>query len=180
MNDQTLPNDAAIAAALGIEDFRVGRQNLRDEQRWRVGRLWIDSLWMLSIRPSFDAWGTVGVATAHGEEFRGQTVEGWTKAVLASGTSLIVQPISADPLSTLLSSLPLLRHSHSVWLDGIDYSLRLESLAIRGTIDFANPTFPELIETERTCWRLAEEIARNSANPELVEFANGWERYLDR
>jgi hypothetical protein len=38
-----VPDDADIAALLGIEDLRVVRHYLRDEDRTRVGVVWLDT-----------------------------------------------------------------------------------------------------------------------------------------
>ena len=175
-----LPDDATVAASLGIEGLSVGRQYLRDEQRSRIGCIWLDTLWQLRVQPSFDHYGFVGVISIHGEEFRGIQSRGWTKAVLASDEAFAVQEIEFDPLPSLVASLPLLRQSNSGFLDGIGYQLRAESMVLEGSLNFANPVEPELTALEIGCWQLADEIARKSQNKVLMNFTKTWRRYHDR
>ncbi len=185
LDDTTIPNvcnpgDAAIAAAIGIEDLHVGRHYLRDEQRWRTGAIWIDCLWILRVQPSFHDHGAVGVVSAHGESFRETQPPKWIKAFLLSGDELVVQEIEADPLPEFAGSLPLLRKSNSMFLDGIGYELRVESLVLEGLLKFSNPEEPELIAVESCCWQLAETIAHKARNQKLIAFAKAWRGYLNR
>lgn len=175
-----VPSDASIAAALGLEDLRVGRHYLRDESRARVGCIWLDTLWMLHVRPSFDHHGLVGVVTSHGEEFRGVTSQGWTKAILASNDSFTVQEINSDPLPPLLAQLPLLRQSKSGFLDGVGYELRVHTIQMTAKLSFGNPSLPELVAVEKSCWDLGDAIARRSGDNSLAEFTATWRRYQDR
>lgn len=174
------PGDAAIAAAIGIEDLHVGRHYLRDEQRWRIGAIWIDSLWILRVQPSFHHHGAVGVVSAHGESFRGNQPTGWIKAFLSSGNELVAQEIEADPLPEFAGSLPILRKSNSMFLDGVGYELRVESMVLEGLLKFSNPEEPELLAVESCCWQLAETIACKARNHKLIAFAKAWRGYFNR
>ena len=174
----SLPDEVQIAAALGIEELHVGRHYLRDEQRFRVGRIWLDTLWLLRVEPSFDSHGLIGVITSHGEEFRGSQSTGWMKAVLSSNDAFVVQDIEADPLPDLVAGLPLLRKSHSMFLDGIGYQLRVETMALEGFLKFFNPKESELVAVELSCWQLADTVARESRNETLIAFTKAWRRYL--
>jgi len=180
MPDAAFPTDGEIAAAFGLDDLRVGRHYLRDESRVRVGSIWMDTLWLIRVCPSFDNDGVIGVATAHGEELRGRTVDGWVKAMLSSTGTLIAQQIDDDPLPAFVSALPLLRPSNSLSLDGVGYELRFETIAIKGTMSFFNPVSTELVALERACLRLAQQVAQKSANQALLDFATTWERYAQR
>ena len=175
-----VPDDADIAVSLGIENLRVGRHYLRDEDRARVGALWLDTFWILRVLPSFDHHGLVGVAAAHGEKFRGKTSSGWMKGFLASNGSIAFQELETDPLPHVVARLPLLQKSKSMFLDGVGYQLRIESLQIKSTLDFANPTLPELVAVETTCWELADKIARESGEKSLTAFTKTWQRYHER
>jgi hypothetical protein len=175
-----VPSDASLAATLGLGDLRVGRHYLRDESRSRVGCIWLDTLWLLHVRPSFDHHGLVGVVTSHGEDFRGGTSPGWTKAILASNDSFIVQEVESDPLPPLLAQLPLLRTSNSAFLDGVGYELRIQTTQLTGKLSFRNPTLPELVAVERQCWELADTVARASGDKSLAAFTATWRRYQDR
>jgi hypothetical protein len=172
-----LPDDAAIAASLGIEDFRVGRHYLRGEERVRIGAVWLDTFWVLRVLPSFDDHGLLGVVTAHGEEFRGKTSPAWIKGFIASGASFAVQTLEADPLPPLLAHLPLLQRSNAGFLDGVGYQLRMESVELSGTLDFGNPTLPELIAIEKSCLELADRIALASGHSSLANFTTTWREY---
>lgn len=175
-----VPDAEAIAVALGLDHLRVGRHYLRDDSHARVGCIWLDTLWLLQIRPSFDHHGLVGVATSHGEEFRGVTSRGWIKAILASNDSIIVHEIDSDPLPELLARLPLLQQSQSGFLDGVGYEMQIETTQIKTRLSFGNPTLPELVAVERSCWEMADAMARASREDTLVAFTKTWRRYQDR
>jgi hypothetical protein len=175
-----VPADADVAKSFGLDDLRVGRHYLRDKQQARIGAIWIDTFWMLHILPSFDHHGLLGVAVAHGEDFRGNKSSGWTKGFLASDESTAVQELETDPLPDLLARLPLLQKSTSMFLDGVGYQLRIESIQIKGTLNFGNPTLPELVAVEKSCWELAAMLARQSRNKSLAAFTQTWRRYHER
>lgn len=130
--------------------------------------------------PSFDHHGLLGVASVRGEEYRGKTSSGWIKAFLASDNSIAVLEIDNDPLTPVVSRLPLLHKSQSIFLDGVGYQLRIETNQINSNLSFGNPTLPELVALERTAWELAETIARRSRNKPLASFVNTWRRYHER
>jgi hypothetical protein len=173
----TVPDDDLIAAAFGIDNLRVGKHFLRDESRARIGCLWVESLWLLHVKPSFHHHGLVGVATAHGEEFKGVASPGWIKAILASNDAVVTAVLDSDPLPRLVERLPLLGAMNSAYLDGVGYSLRLETAQVKSHLSFANPTLPALIAIERTCWTVADSIAHESRMEALTEFTNVWRRY---
>ena len=169
-----------IAAVLGLKDLRVGRHYLQDESGICIASIWMDTIWLLRVCPSFDSGGVVGVATAHGEEFQGSKPDGWVKAVVLSTDSIVAQQIDDDPLPAIVSALPLLFPSNSLSFDGVGYELRFASIQIKGTISFSNPVSAELIALERACLRLAKEVSHRSANHTLVNFATTWEQYVHR
>ncbi len=175
-----LPDDAAVAAPLGLEDLHVGRHYLRGEDRARTGAIWLDAYWMLRIRPAFHHHGLVGVVSCHGEEFRKKTSTGWIKGLLASNGALIVQELDSDPLPTAIARLPLLRRSDRQFLDGVSYQLRAATTAVETLLDFANPTMPELVAIERVCWDVADSIARRSGDTVLTAFTAAWREYHER
>lgn len=173
--------DVAIATSLGITDLQVGRHYLRDEDRARVGAIWLDTVWMLRVQPTFGQRVLLGVATAHGEEFRGQSSSGWIKGFLASNYSFAIHDLESDPLPNVIARLPLLSKDGFGFRsrDGVCYQLRTKSMEIESTIEFANPEIPELVSVVRTCWELAETIARNSRDESLAAFTKTWERPID-
>lgn len=175
-----VPDDAAVASALGLEDLHVGRHYLRGEDRARTGAIWLDAYWMLRIRPAFHDHGLVGVASCHGEEFRKKTSTGWIKGLLASNGALVLQELDSDPLPTALAGLPLLRESDRLFLDGVSYQLRAATIAVKCVLDFGNPTMPELVAVERVCWDVADDIARRSGDTVLTDFTATWRGYQNR
>jgi hypothetical protein len=175
-----VPEDAAIAAALGVGGLRTGRHYLRDESGGRVGCLWLDTLWTLQVMPSFHDHGLVGVAVARGEKFRGVVSPGWIKGVLAADDVLAVRELDADPLPDLLGKLPLLAKSTSMSIDGVGYRLRVETLAIDADLSFSNPSVQALAAVERACWALADTMACASGENALTTFTASWRGYLSR
>jgi hypothetical protein len=175
-----VPDDAAVAAALGLEDLHAGRHYLRGEDRGRTGAIWLDAYWMLRIRPAFHDHGLVGVASCHGEEFRKRTSTGWIKGLLASNGALVVQEFDSDPLPTVLAGIPLLRRSDWLSLDGVSYQLHAATIAVTCILDFRNPKIPELVAVERVCWEVADNIARRSGDAVLTDFTATWRGYHDR
>lgn len=176
--NRSLPDDATIAAALGLKELRVGKHDWRDEQHSLVGNLWLKSLWLLRVRPSFGHYGLIGVITAHGGELRrdGRRFS-WVKAVLSSNDVLIAQDIEVDPLPDVVSSLPLTWKSNSVSCDGVEYGFCVETGFVEGGLRFSNPEQPELVALEYRCWQLAETVAIESRNETLIAFTRAWRRY---
>jgi hypothetical protein len=174
----SLPDDATIAAALGLKDLHLGRHDLRDEQDSLVGSLWLTSFWRLRIEPSFGHYGLIGVITARGRESRkdGRSFA-WIKAVLSSNGVLFVQDIEVDPLPDVVVSLPLIWKSDSVCCDGVGYAFYVETNFIEEFLRFSNPERPELIAVEHRCWQLAETVALESRNETLIAFTKAWRRY---
>ena len=172
-----VPDGAESAASLGLKDLRIGRHHLRDEAGVRIGSIWVDTFWMLRIKPSFDHHGLLGVAAAHGEGSVGGTSPGWTKGFLASDGLLVVQELETDPLPPVLSGLPLLQRSDSLCLDGVSYLLGFRSMPVEGTLSFGNPTVPELVAVESACCDLAEKIAHKSISEPLLAFTETWRSY---
>lgn len=171
-----LPDDASVAAALGLGGLRVGRHRAPG----RVGGMWLDTFWLLHIRPSFDPPGLIGVATSHGDKPRDAASTGWIKAILAANNSMAVHHLESDPLPHLVEHVPMLRASQSGFLDGVGYGLRLQTMEMSTSIQFWNPTYPELVAIERSCWELAETISRQSRDDALTAFVEAWRQYLER
>lgn len=90
--DQAL---SSIAMLMGIDELRPGRHTLRNERRWRVGKLQVSHAWHALIFPSFHDQAVVAVARAHDTEFRGETFQG---SFELGSQSLVVIPLHSNRL----------------------------------------------------------------------------------
>jgi hypothetical protein len=182
----SVADDAQLADLFGFEDtlgLRVGRRKVFNKRRTAKVDFFVSSIWLLYIHPTFSKSAVLGVAVAESLE-SGPTappgalpgVSGWIKAIFAANGALTAQKIDADPLPSLVTTIPLLLPLEGQGRDGIFYRLRMHA-AVSSVIDFDNPGTGPLGPIEQCCWNLAETVARQSGEQALVDFVAEWRRY---
>jgi hypothetical protein len=134
-----------LARLFGLEELRIGRHYLRDTDRARIGSVWVQSLWFADVVPSFHARSVLCVIAVKGEAFRNKTTPDWHKAVFATPFHSAVVGIDTDPVANALNGFDLFRPSGVMSLDGIGYKVAFETMELRGSLSFGNPSQPKLV-----------------------------------
>jgi hypothetical protein len=172
------PSGADLARLFGLDELRIGRHYLRDSDRARIGSIWVQSLWYADVAPSFHARSVLCVIAAKGEAFRDKTTPDWHKAVFATPFQSAVVEIDTDPVANALNRFDLFRPSDVMWLDGIGYRVVFETLELRGSVGFGNPSRPHLVALESALHSLASQVAGRSNVKELGEAVKVWNEYI--
>jgi hypothetical protein len=102
---------------------------------------------------------------------------GWKRAVLAQGDEAALIDMDADPVAVALNRMELLRTSPDDCLDGIGYSVRVETNTLSGQFRFANPNTPALIGLEAAALELAERAVQASGG-HLARVVEVWRQYV--
>lgn len=177
-HDHSPPSVSDIASLFGLEDLRIGRHYLRDADQARIGSLWVESLWQVDVVPSFHTRSVLCVICAKGEALRKTTTPNWHKAVFATPSHSAIVEIDADPVAKALNGFDLFRPSDGDSLDGIAYKILFETVQLRGSLSFSNPSQPHLVALESALNSLACQIARRSNVKELGDAVEVWNKYI--
>jgi hypothetical protein len=169
---------AQVARLFGLEELRAGRHYLRDADRARVGSVWVQSLWHAEVVPSFHARSVLCVICAKGETFRNSATPDWHRAAFATPFQSAVVEVDRDPVADALSGFDLFRPGGAVSLDGIGYKVVFETLEMRGSLSFGNPSQPDLVALESALYSLASLVARRSNVIELAQAVDMWNEYI--
>jgi hypothetical protein len=161
-----------------LEELQIGRHYLRNADRARIGSVWVQSLWYADVVPSFHARSVLCVICAKGEAFRNKTTPDWHKAAFATPFQSAVLEIDTDPVADAFNGFDLFRPSGTMSLDGIGYKVVFETLELRGSLGFGNPSQAHLVALESALHSLASQVARRSKVKELGEAVEVWNEYI--
>ena len=168
-----LPSWDDIAKLLEMENLRIGSHYIRDEDRYRVASFSVPRLWSIEVVPSFQpVWRLAGVR-AIGEEFRGAKTSDWMKAVLATHEDSAVLALDSDPVADAIGGLDLLDPSDFSSLDGVQYSVTLQTMSLPAAFKFGDSRHGSLLTLEREIFDLARTIALSSGKQALISRWSG-------
>lgn len=189
-HDQRIARDQALSSlqkAMGVQEFRPGRQILRDERHWRVGEIHVEHAWHAAILPSFHDQAVLAVARTNETAFRGATFPAFFRAGIAiisldtyEVKQAIATNITGDPMPAAVSKCDLLEPDKGGFLDGIGYEIRLDTATRRVTIEFGNPRGTCFRAIEDALFRIATDIGSRSGNSTIHKYVMEWQQYLDR
>ncbi len=177
-HDDSPPSGGDLARLFGLEELRIGRHYIRNTDRSRIGSLWVESLWQAEVVPSFHARLVLCVICAQGEVFHNKTTPGWHKAAFATPFHSAVIEIEGDPVADALNGFDLFRPGGGLWLDGIGYNVAFETIKLRGSLTFGNPSQPHLVALESALNSLASRLAARADLKELGEAVDVWNEYI--
>lgn len=168
-----------LAREFGLEELRVGRHTLRNYPKHGepIGSLWVRYFWILEVKPSFDPHSILCAVEAQGEEFEKQQTPGWLKAAYATSANTAVISLREDAVSTILKDFDLLSSDRGLCLDGIGYQLTIATTNLEGTLNFSNPRLQKLVKLEAAALSVAQQIASESKNRQLIQSLKVWQRY---
>jgi hypothetical protein len=169
-------SEETLARHFGLENLNVGRHWRRDEERNRIGKLSVVSVWQLEVSPSFKPPFVLSVISALGEEFRGSKSPDWIKAVLATREAAGILQLNEDPIGALVNTLTLFQPGGGSSLDGVSYNFVFQTRALYGILKFSNPRQPSLAKFERACFELADKVAGDSKIDVLASVVESWSR----
>ena len=144
----------ALAEAIGLNDFRVGRHVLRDHRNWKTGELEVAAIWAGVIMPSFrEHHAIVSCAISSRKEER-KPLAPIHRYGIATFDQTSVEPHevrvldsepSQDSLASILACLPWNSGEWHLTLDGTGYVLLSDTMTFAGFLTFANPRDPALL-----------------------------------
>jgi hypothetical protein len=118
------------------------------------------------------------VIVAKGEDFHKNTTPDWHRAAFATPFESAVMEVDLDPVPDALNGFDLFRPSGVMSLDGIGYKVVCETLELRGSLRFSNPSQPHLIALESALHSLAAQVAHHSNMKGLGEAVEVWNNYI--
>lgn len=168
-----LPSWDAMAKLVALDDFRIGRHYLRDDNGERVASLEVRRWWGVEVRARHQApWRLACVAVA-GEAHLGRHTEDWTKAVLATREGCAVLALQDDRVAEAIAAIDLRnldqRHIDAASRHSVDHRVTLETASVRASFEFISAVEgSSLAALEREIATLAALVAVSSGNPALM------------
>ena len=173
---------------LGINDWSVGKQAIRNNKGVKTGDFEVIDLWASNIIPDTH-WLTfqlpARLTVVHCPS-NYQIAFGLGTSIDDFSTSIIKVELPeswTDPLIKSLRHLDLfpVQHKHSLSLNGIFYELYTRSWASQSLIEFLNPEITEcesLAEIESTLFSIAEMVINEKGQQPEKDFLSIWQKCL--
>ena len=189
--------DEVIASLLGLVDLRIGRQLPKSKTPMGDVDCWVQSIWKARVLPTFDPDAFLAVVTCSqpwqpaadprpslwhrskrlfGVKPASPSV-GWRKAVFSLQGDPTVIEMREDPVADALRVVDLFETYEYDSMDGISYSLDVETWNINTTITFGNPEVPSLKQLAKSLLAVGREVSRSSGNVSVAEYVKLWTRY---
>ena len=196
LRNSPLP-DEAIASLLGLADLRVGRHSPDSTDPMRSRDFWVQSIWRARILPVFHADAFLAVVTCAEPWQPGADpqpgvlarcmrlaglrpklqVVGWRKAVLSLQGDPTVIELPNDPVAAALREVDLFETHEYGSLDGIAYTIDVETWNIHASLAFANPEVPSLQRLAKAILAVGQEVGRASGREAVVQYLKVWAEY---
>lgn len=165
-----------IADKIGLPDFRVGGQVIRNDKGWIINELAIDYTWIIIAR-SFVGWGglfTVKLKETQFREFNNpeKIIRGiFTIDSENSLKKIFIEEIHdnlADPIASQFC-FDLLNANKGITLDGVSYNIHIQSNNIDSFILVNNPITAQWRKWENEVLNIGKQLAHKSKIQELIE-----------
>jgi hypothetical protein len=101
----------------------------------------------------------------------------WRKAILSLQGDVTVIELENDPVASALRAVDLFETYEYMCLDGITYSLDLESWNLHTYLTFSNPEVPSLQRLAKAILAVGQEVARVSGSKPVAEYLKAWLKY---
>ena len=183
----------AIRRACHLGELRAGRHIRRDYRGWKTGATTVDRLWIAEIKPTFLDAACLAVLTIDQRRFAIFTRGTWTQldalldfrgrmrvpAARPSVTVIVAGPYGldatwVDPVAAVLQrsdAWPEPRtHKNRVTLDGVGYSVFVETLEAQVAVRFANPRMPALRALEAALVQVAHTLTERDVDGVIAEY----------
>ncbi len=102
---------------------------------------------------------------------------GWRKAVLSLQGQPTVIELPNDPDADALRRVDLFETYEHGSMDGISYSIDIETWSARARLTFGNPEVPSLRRLARSLLAVGQEVGRISGIGRVNEYVKVWSRY---
>ena len=156
---------AAFVRAFGLNDFRAGTHEERNENGWCLTRKEVNYLWLAKIQPSFDRPAYLMVVSIEDRLTGTFCVRGNENFLLANRTPVDCSRVG-DLVSGCLERIDLSPQNRGMDVDGIGYSISVRSPALRFDLVFADHGSRPLVDLGDALYRVA------MASPRLLKILN--------
>jgi hypothetical protein len=156
-----------IAKSLGLEVMRAGRHSIINSKGIKIGERWIESIWYCVINVGCDDSGIISVI-----DLRKSNHYLISFSRLMDGT--LVDSVSAQIPSHIVmpdfDSIKLRTLCCAFRLDGVAYSIGIESIALRAFIEFENPVDERLVIVENGIISVMQVLGDTTSKSVLHDF----------
>jgi hypothetical protein len=175
----TVPTLEEMARHLGLCDLHIGRHFLRDAAGERTGSVWVSSLWSAEVVPSFQPRIALALVSGSTEPAEVGSTPNFIKAVMALPEATAATSLETDPMRNALSGVDLYcGDSNPPALNGIAYTLAFQTMHLQGSLQFGNPSHPCLRSLEEALLQVAQRVAVQSGDANLVAAVDGWREFV--
>jgi hypothetical protein len=135
-----------IGKSLGFDELRIGRHFLRAPNRVKIGERWITRLWYSHIQVGCEDEAVIAVI-----EFRDVAACRVCFSSVSEGklSEPILTEIPAKRVMLNFDGINLTDATGGLSLDGVSYSVGIETIALRAFVEFSNPLDKRLQMVER-------------------------------
>jgi hypothetical protein len=165
--------ESSLVKAFGLERFSIGVQRPEGDQGERY-RTEVKRLWPAVLLPSFHPKAYLSVLYSDRGRFC-LCCKGGIDGHF--GGKPVRMHDWEDPLAAALSLMDLFPTEGGLALDGIGYSLHIQTTAVTCGISFSNPRTDSLRRIERSLFSTANDYVRISQDSEMRDYLLEMGRY---
>ena len=156
-----------IARSLGLDGLRTGRHIVRNGSGMKTGERWILRLWYCLIQIGCDAKAIIAVVEPRDSN---QCLAGFFRVCQKNLTDSVFAEIPTQEAMPDFDSITLGTSSGTLRLDGVAYSIGIESVALRAFIEFANPVDERLMTLEKDILSTVQALANATGKSVVSDF----------
>ena len=168
----------ALVAMYNLRWFGTGVHPVRDEHGEPIASREVEALWLAHIRPSHH--DSAYLAVLYPQEHDPLAVffaERWdASSLVQKGTKAF--PASTDRVAACLKQVDIFPQVFHCVLDGIHYSLHLQTQGVNADIEFANPNTESWCAVEKAMFEMGEYLARMTEDADMLDYVEMWRSYL--
>lgn len=156
-----------IAQVLGLDGLRIGRHILRNNNGMKTGERWIQCFWYCLVQIRCETKAIITVVEPC-DSSKCDVVFALVNQHEVSHS--VTAEISAQEVMPDFDSIKLGTRTGVLSLDGVTYSVGIESVALRAVIEFANPIDTQLLALEKAVLSIVRVLARATGQPVVSTF----------
>lgn len=158
-----------IARNLGLDGLRIGRHILRNDNGMKTGERWIQCFWYCLIQIRCETKAIITIVKPRDSNV---CVAVFSLVNQHELTDSVTSEVPAHEVMPDFDSIKLGTMTGTLSLDGITYSVGIESAALRSVIEFANPIDTHLLALEKTVLSVVRVLARATGKSFVSTFMN--------
>lgn len=169
-----------LAEALQLDGLAVGCEMAALVGDADLTRHRVVGLWCASIEPSFHSSALIGAALGVPSDRNDHRTNPRLVAAMVTDSGTASVELDDDPVYESLRSVSLcsVKESETLTLDGIGYSLSLETQEVSAAVRFANPWTKTWKGAELAMLQVGERIAAGREGTRVRKYVDIWKKYV--